>query len=93
MQLFVSWERFNTGVQNPDQYVYKTRLREEPYVTLETEGPVGRLNRAQRGIDNYRELAPNLAVRTLLAGFIFPGWQFAVSSLQSFRRRSKCDRS
>jgi hypothetical protein len=86
LQLFVAFERYNSGVQNPDQYVFKTKLRDDPYVTLETEGPVGRFNRAQRGIDNYRELAPNLAVRTMLAGFMFPGWQLAVTCVAFISR-------
>ena len=47
-------------------------LLDQPYIRLEMDGPVGRLNRAQRAIDNTRETFPAVLVTGLLAGFVFP---------------------
>merc|ERR1711972_1273760 len=43
------------GADNPDQYIYETVGKDEPYVRLVSTGPIGEFNRAQRGIDNTRE--------------------------------------
>eukprot|EP00811_Abedinium_folium_P011372 NODE_20523_length_794_cov_2.352324.p1 GENE.NODE_20523_length_794_cov_2.352324~~NODE_20523_length_794_cov_2.352324.p1 ORF type:complete len:213 (-),score=59.53 NODE_20523_length_794_cov_2.352324:77-715(-) len=72
MQIFVAVQRLAACVPNPDQYIFKTMLRDEPYIRLEAEGDVGRFNKAQRAIDNMRETFPSFLANFLMAGFVFP---------------------
>ena len=43
-----------------------------PYVMFETEGDLGRFNRAQRAVQNYLEYVPALGLYVVLAGYVFP---------------------
>jgi len=72
LQWFVSHTRKEAHVDNPDQYVFETKLVNQPYIRLVMDGAVGRFNRAQRGIDNFREILPGVLANALLAGYIFP---------------------
>jgi len=71
LQMFVGCGRREAHADNPDQYIFETKLVNQPYVRLVTDGAVGKFNRAQRGIDNFRELLPGVLANVLLAGFIF----------------------
>ena len=72
IQMFVMRERRNSHVANPNQYCFTTSDPDAPYILLEEEGPVGRFNRAQRGMDNYRETQAAVLGQVLLAGFVMP---------------------
>lgn len=73
LQIFVGAARVESGIQNPDQYVYKTYLRDEPYVRMcNDEGPMGKFNRTQRGLDNMRETFPELLVAIVCSGYVYP---------------------
>mmetsp|Transcript_69259 Transcript_69259/g.122543 ORF Transcript_69259/g.122543 Transcript_69259/m.122543 type:complete len:226 (-) Transcript_69259:186-863(-) len=78
LQMFVMQGRKDGHVDNPDQYIYKT-IKEEAYVKLEMEGPVGRFNRSQRGIDNFRETFGSHVTLVLLAGYVFPAATLAAT--------------
>lgn len=80
-QIFVAYHRKMAKVENPDQYVFKTMLKTEPYVRLESEGPVGAFNKAQRGIDNTRETFANMVVNLVFGGYVFPEAALAMSIL------------
>lgn len=80
-QVFVAYHRKLSKVENPDQYAFKTMLRDEPYVLLERQGAVGAFNRAQRGIDNTREIIVRDVVNLVFAGYVFPEAVFAMSIL------------
>merc|ERR1740133_340368 len=56
-------------------------LKSDPYVRLETEGPVGAFNKAQRGIDNTRESFAGVVVNLIFAGYVFPEVALAMSIL------------
>eukprot|EP00747_Dinoflagellata_sp_TGD_P180083 gnl/TRDRNA2_/TRDRNA2_31966_c0_seq1.p1 gnl/TRDRNA2_/TRDRNA2_31966_c0~~gnl/TRDRNA2_/TRDRNA2_31966_c0_seq1.p1 ORF type:complete len:235 (+),score=29.03 gnl/TRDRNA2_/TRDRNA2_31966_c0_seq1:37-705(+) len=71
MQTFVAVEGNAVNASNPDQYIYKTMLRSEPYVRLENRGRIGRFNRAQRAVDNMRETLPGILASLILGGFVF----------------------
>jgi len=43
-----------------------------PYVVLETEGPVGAYNRANRSLTHFTENSGSMVMCTLLAGYVFP---------------------
>jgi len=77
LQVFVMYGRKEGHVDNPDQYVYKT-IKDEAYVMLEMDGPVGRFNRAQRGVDNFRETYSAHVMLVLLAGYVFPQMTLAI---------------
>mmetsp|Transcript_43816 Transcript_43816/g.80009 ORF Transcript_43816/g.80009 Transcript_43816/m.80009 type:complete len:215 (+) Transcript_43816:69-713(+) len=68
--------RVSSDIPPPHMYVYKVMTpqgeKELPYVLLEEEGPVGRANRAQRGIDNLMEYLPMYIAYVLAGGFVFP---------------------
>mmetsp|Transcript_16003 Transcript_16003/g.36645 ORF Transcript_16003/g.36645 Transcript_16003/m.36645 type:complete len:219 (+) Transcript_16003:67-723(+) len=68
--------RISTDVPPPHMYVYKVMTPGDkdklPYVLLEEDGPVGRANRAQRGIDNLMEYLPLYVAYVLAGGFVFP---------------------
>jgi len=63
-------------VNVPDQQVYKVHTPDDAsplgFVLMESEGDLGRFNRAQRAYMNYLESAPLFFVYVLLAGFVFP---------------------
>jgi uncharacterized MAPEG superfamily protein len=71
-QVFVAYHRKMAKVDNPDQYISKTMLKDDPYVRLEQDGPVGAFNRAQRGIDNTREMFATTVLNLVFAGYVFP---------------------
>merc|ERR1712050_687445 len=71
-QVFVAVGRKKAKCDNPDQYVYKTQLKNDPVVRLHVEGAIGEFNRAQRGIDNTREVFAVILADVLLGGFVFP---------------------
>jgi len=71
-QVFVAIGRKMAKADNPDQYIYKTQRRDEPVVRLVTTGAIGAFNRAQRAIDNTREVFATVLVDVLLGGYVFP---------------------
>lgn len=71
-QVFVAVNRKKAKADNPDQYIYKTTLRDDPVVRLIAKGPIGAFNRSQRAIDNTREVFAGLLADVLLGGFVFP---------------------
>lgn len=68
--------RKGAKVNVPDQHCYKVYTPpgqpELGYVTLETEGPLGAFNRAQRSVANYWEVAPFFFLNFICGGFVFP---------------------
>mmetsp|Transcript_150961 Transcript_150961/g.262979 ORF Transcript_150961/g.262979 Transcript_150961/m.262979 type:complete len:238 (-) Transcript_150961:135-848(-) len=70
-QMVVAKHRALSKASNPDQYIFKTMLKDDPYVRLETKGPIGKFNRSQRGIDNTRDIFPQTLMFLLLSGFVF----------------------
>merc|ERR1711879_381895 len=70
----------------PDQYIYETVGKDEPYVRLVSTGPVGEFNRAQRGIDSTREIFTDTVVKAVFAGYVFPKAVFVIAILFFFAR-------
>lgn len=69
-------ERSEILVNPPDQHVYRVMQSKDapamPYVLMETEGKIGRFNRAQRASLNYIEYTIwNLAISAAVS-FVFP---------------------
>jgi uncharacterized membrane protein YecN with MAPEG domain len=79
----VAARRKEARANNPDQHVYRVYTAPGapalPYVLMETEGDVGRFNRAQRAAGNYLEYLPGQLATSLLAGFVYPLPVFIVS--------------
>lgn len=74
-------------VNVPDQQVYKVYgLENAGYVLMETEGILGKFNRAQRALQNYFEQQPLYFVYFLLAGYVFPLPAFVLASIFSIFR-------
>jgi len=71
-QIFVAVGRKKAKADNPDQYIYKTQLKDDPVVRLVIKGPIGACNRAQRAIDNTREIFAGLMADVVLGGYVFP---------------------
>lgn len=78
LNIFVAVERDNSHASVPDQYVFKvmrpaaTIANDLSYIMLETNGPVGRFNRAQRAAGLLMEGLPTHLACSLAAGFVFP---------------------
>lgn len=78
LDTIVAQERAESHASVPDQYVYKvmrpatTIAPSLSYILLETNGPVGRFNRAQRAAGNLGEKLPTHLALSAAAGFIFP---------------------
>ncbi|CAE8715996.1 unnamed protein product [Polarella glacialis] len=65
--------RFSSGNLRANMMIFKEDGKEgAPYVVLETEGPVGSYNRANRSLTHFTENTPSLALCIILAGSVFP---------------------
>merc|ERR1719230_553586 len=72
-------------VNLPDQHVYKVHTAENQpalgYVMMETEGDIGRFNRAQRAMQVFLESFTMFLALFLLAGYVFPFPAFVLAGL------------
>jgi len=65
-------------VNVPDQHVYRAMgsgaggSDKLGYVLMETEGDVGKFNRAQRALQNYHEQFPTMMLQYVAASFVWP---------------------
>ena len=62
-------------VNVPDQHVYKVMGSEGSrlgFVLMETEGDLGKFNRAQRALQNYHEQFPTMMLQYVAASFVWP---------------------
>jgi uncharacterized membrane protein YecN with MAPEG domain len=57
-----------------------------PYVVMETEGPVGSYNRANRSLTHFTENSASLLVSMVLAGYVFPFPCLVLVSIFAFGR-------
>mmetsp|Transcript_83488 Transcript_83488/g.135351 ORF Transcript_83488/g.135351 Transcript_83488/m.135351 type:complete len:204 (+) Transcript_83488:143-754(+) len=74
--------RKESKVNVPDQQVYKAHGSDiKGYILMETEGTLGRFNRAQRAFQNYLEGSPMTIVMFVFASFVFPFPTFVCISL------------
>lgn len=66
--------RMNSGNLRANMMFYKEAGAgaDAPYVVLETEGPVGAYNRANRSLTHFTETSAPVFVCMILAGYIFP---------------------
>mmetsp|Transcript_77318 Transcript_77318/g.213802 ORF Transcript_77318/g.213802 Transcript_77318/m.213802 type:complete len:236 (-) Transcript_77318:105-812(-) len=68
--------RLTSGNLRANMLIYKlavaTGAEEPSYVVLETDGPVGSYNRANRSLHHFGENALPMALSMLLAGCVFP---------------------
>jgi len=66
--------RMGSGNLRANMMIYKTAGAEQgsPYVVLETEGPVGSYNRANRSLTHFTEYSIAVVLCVLLAGNVFP---------------------
>eukprot|EP00930_Biecheleria_cincta_P038596 TRINITY_DN26509_c0_g1_i1.p1 TRINITY_DN26509_c0_g1~~TRINITY_DN26509_c0_g1_i1.p1 ORF type:complete len:243 (+),score=38.22 TRINITY_DN26509_c0_g1_i1:199-927(+) len=66
--------RMNSGNLRANMMFYKQAGAgaDAPYVVLETEGPVGSYNRANRSLTHFTENSAPLLVTLVLAGYVFP---------------------
>ena len=74
--------RKESKVNVPDQQVYKAYGSDiKGYILMETEGTLGRFNRAQRAFQNYLEGSPMAIIMFVFASFVFPFPTFVCISL------------
>merc|ERR1712194_316025 len=77
-------------VNVPDQQVYKVYTppgsAQMGYVLMETEGNLGKFNRAQRAFQTYVEQAPLVFLFFMLAGLVYPFPVFVLVCLYTFCR-------
>ena len=76
-------------VEVPDQQVYQVKGAEGSklgYVLMETEGVIGKFNRAQRALQNYNESAPIFFLMFVLAGCVAPFGIFICTCIYSAGR-------
>lgn len=76
--------RRDAKVNPPDQHAYVVKGAEGSklgYVLLETEGALGRFNRAQRGMMNYHENFPTVCFHFIASSFVFPKQAFGCMML------------
>ena len=84
LTVLLAHTRKESKVNVPDQHVYKVMGMMDGskppvgYVLMETEGVIGRFNRAQRAWMNYGEQFPMLALLYVAAGFVLPIDSFVV---------------
>jgi len=67
--------RLASKVAVPDQHCYQVKGAEGSklgYVLMETEGDIGKFNRAQRALQNYNEIFPMFVLMFVLAAFVCP---------------------
>jgi uncharacterized membrane protein YecN with MAPEG domain len=67
--------RTESKVSVPDQQVYQVKGAAGSklgYVLMETDGAIGRFNRAQRALQNYNENVPLFMLMFVLAGYVCP---------------------
>eukprot|EP01065_Artemidia_motanka_P036791 TRINITY_DN44822_c0_g1_i1.p1 TRINITY_DN44822_c0_g1~~TRINITY_DN44822_c0_g1_i1.p1 ORF type:complete len:214 (+),score=61.74 TRINITY_DN44822_c0_g1_i1:66-707(+) len=74
LQINAGVHRRESKVKVPDQHVYSTYGADEKtgYVFLESEGALGRFNRAQRSVFNLMEVLPFAVGYSVLGGYLFP---------------------
>jgi len=65
--------RSEANIGAPDQYVYRVvGQTETPIVLMESDGALGRWNRAQRALQNLNENMAPLTAYAVLAAFVVP---------------------
>ena len=82
--------RFTSGNLRANMQIYKqtgAAAAEAGYVLLETQGPVGRYNRANRSLTHFTENSIPMAVLMVLCGGVFP---LPTLALHTPRSPSRC---
>jgi len=83
-------QRAGARVDRPDQHAYKIMdpkaASEAPLVLMASTGPLGRFNRAQRGVFNTDESMPLYVANTILAGSMFGPVVVLLNLLVAFGR-------
>merc|ERR1711959_119683 len=83
-------QRAGARVDRPDQHAYKimdSKAKEDaPLVLMANTGPLGRFNRAQRGVFNTDESMPLYVANTILAGAVFGPVVVMLNCLVAFGR-------
>merc|ERR1712164_215558 len=83
-------QRAGARVDRPDQHAYKimdSKAKEDaPLVLMANTGPLGRFNRAQRGVFNTDESMPLYVANTILAGSMFGPVVVLLNLLVAFGR-------
>jgi len=80
--------RLNSGNLRANMMIYKELGAKEdaPYVGLETQGPVGCYNRANRSLFHFNENSLAFVASVVLAGIVFPFPVLALTALFSLGR-------
>mmetsp|Transcript_110659 Transcript_110659/g.219967 ORF Transcript_110659/g.219967 Transcript_110659/m.219967 type:complete len:228 (+) Transcript_110659:82-765(+) len=80
--------RFNSGNLRANMMIYKAVGSDEkaPHVVLETEGPVGSYNRANRSLTHFIENSLPVVIAILLAGRVFAKPTFFCSAVFAMGR-------
>jgi len=83
-------QRAGARVDRPDQHAYKVMdskaSENAPLVLMANTGPLGRFNRAQRGVFNTDEAMPLYVANTILAGSVFGPLVVLLNLLAAFGR-------
>mmetsp|Transcript_57688 Transcript_57688/g.101012 ORF Transcript_57688/g.101012 Transcript_57688/m.101012 type:complete len:241 (+) Transcript_57688:62-784(+) len=73
--------RFGSGNLRANMMIYKEAGKADaPYVVLDTEGPVGSYNRANRSLTHFIENSLPTILAIFLAGKLFPYWTFMLTA-------------
>jgi len=78
--------RNESDVQSPDQYLSYVVGSNQQVKLINTDTPVGRLNRSQRAYNNFLEYIPWALSNIVVSGWIFPFPVFAVTVAILFAR-------